>query len=323
MTPVVSLVSPRVDHDVLAWGRAFTTLGYEVRSVDGSNHREINGDVVVVHDPAGLGSHLAALTDALRLTEARVIVRHRDLPWQRRELGDIDLEPLRTLDGAWHATPNLRSRRELEARGFERVVCIQDCFDLDPSPGDRHATRTSLGFDPDDIVVLQPTTGHERKNIAGAVRYVNELSTFIRNRRLRLWIKGPIHDGFRATFDKLRERCLVDITIGAAPSAADAYAATDVVIFPAAWDCSGDVVFEAIAHRRPCVTSDYPVLAELIAGGIRVLPIDEPAALVKFLAQSESARQRNLDATARRARVSFSIDDLPSRLAALLDEVVA
>jgi glycosyltransferase involved in cell wall biosynthesis len=121
------------------------------------------------------------------------------------------------------------------------------------------------------------------------------------------------------TLDKLVDRCAVEVTIGTAPSAADAFAACDVVVFPPTWDCFGDAVFEAIGFRRPCVSTDYPVLAELTAGGVRALPIDDAAALVKFLAQPESRRQQQLDATARRARVSFSLDDLPARISAFLD----
>jgi glycosyltransferase involved in cell wall biosynthesis len=290
------------------WARALRSLGHDVQSTD----RCVSGtdnDLLVVHDPLMLDDPPADAD----------IVRWRDLPGQRRDLErSWDVDRFRT---ALHVTPTLHARRELEARGIERVECLPDAFDLDPPMGDRDRTRAWLGFEADDIVVLQPTVVAARKNPAGAVRYVNELAKLIRNRPLRLWIKGPIDDDHAELFAKVVDRCSVPVTVQEASTAADAYAACDTVIFPAPADAFGDVILEGVAHRRPVVSSEFPVLSELIAGGIRPLPIDDPAALVKFLGQRESSRRTHLDATARRARVSYSQDDFAGRVAELIARV--
>ena len=59
-----------------------------------------------------------AVAAALAGYTGRVVMHHHDLPWQRRHLAHngADLPPRH--EGALHATINLRSRRELEARGF-------------------------------------------------------------------------------------------------------------------------------------------------------------------------------------------------------------
>ncbi len=290
------------------WARALRSLGHDVRSTDQAASGG-DTDLLVVHDPLMLDDPPADAD----------IVRWRDLPGQRRDLERTwDVDRFRT---ALHVTPTLHARRELEARGVERVEFLPDAFDLDPPLGNRDHTRASLGFHADDVVLLQPTVVSERKNPAGAVRYVNELSKFIRNRPLRLWIKGPVDDDHAGMFAKVVDRCAVPVMVQEAPTAADAYAACDAVIFPAPADAFGDVILEGVAHRRPVVSSEFPVLSELIAGGIRTLPIDDPTALVKFLGQRESSRRTHLDATARRARVSYSQDDFVGRVGELLTRV--
>lgn len=319
MSATATILPARIDHDAAAWVAALRQLGWSIRSAEPSDVDWSAGDLVLVHDLAAFPPDDAnTLLAALRASHPSVLFRHRDLPWQRRDRDAYDIAALRSVPRAIHVTPSLGSRHELEARGFVGVHCLPDAFDLDPAPGARDAVRTELGFGHDEIVVLQPTRAEARKNVAGAVRFVNELAKIIRNRPLRLWIRGPVADDHRTLFERLSARCAVPVTVAEVERPADAYAACDVVVFPAAWDCSGDVVLEAIAHRRPCVATDFPVLGELVASGIRVLPIDDPGPTVRFLAQPEPARLRSLDATARRARVSYSLADLPDRVHKIL-----
>ena len=110
----------------------------------------------------------------------RVLFRHHDLPWQRRHLAHLGAELPPRVDGALHATINLRSRRELEARGYAGATTVHNFFDLDPPPGDRAATRAQFGFADDDFVLLQPSRAIERKNVPGAVRFAAHLARVMR-----------------------------------------------------------------------------------------------------------------------------------------------
>jgi len=56
------------------------------------------------------------------------------------------------------------------------------------------------------------------------------------------------------------------------------------------------------------------VLAELVAAGIRVFPTQQPDAVVKFLAERTEVRERYFDANISRARVSYSLSELPAAL---------
>ncbi len=317
-----TLFSPRSDLDQRSWTLALGVLGYSVEQFEADRIPEaatpLESSLVVIHDPAGLASGLQSILAFLEGYEGQIIVRHRDLPWQLRLEESSAYPLLKNLRSAIHATTNLRSRRELEARGYANVTTIHDAFELDPTLGDRSKARAHMGFGVDDIVLLQPTRATASKNFAGSVRYVNEIAKFIRNRPVRLWIKGPVEESYAKMFAKLLAACDVEVTVGEAESAADAYAACDAVIFPPSWDCFGDIVFEAVAHRRACISNNYPALAELTAGGIRVLPLDEPKWLVKFLAQSETKKMQHLEATARKAKVSFAINDLPARIGSVI-----
>ena len=78
-------------------------------------------DLVIVDNLCSLPLNVDAARAVARVAAAhhgRVLFRHHDLPWQRRHLAHLGAELPPRVDGALHATINLRSRRELEARGY-------------------------------------------------------------------------------------------------------------------------------------------------------------------------------------------------------------
>lgn len=248
---------------------------------------------------------------------AGVLFRHHDLPWDRgASTGAATLYPAPPrITGAVHAPLNLRGRRSLEARGYDNVVMVQKYFDFDLPHGDRAATRSAMGFADDDIVLWQPTKADARNNFAGTVRYLQQLVRVIPAGRVKLWLSGPVGDSYRATFDKLAAHIPVDVRVERIPHARDGYAACDVVLFPAARDRFGTIFLESIAARKPCVISGFPALGELEACGLKYFHADEPGELVKFLAKPS---ERFFDTNERRARISFSIEQLPAAISAAL-----
>ena len=252
-----------------------------------------------------------AVARAANEHHGHVVFRHHDLPWQRRHLAHLATELPPRLDGALHATINLRSRRELEARGFAGATTVHNFFALDPAPGDRAATRAQFGFADDELVVLQPSRAIERKNVPGAVRFAAYLARRMPDRPVHLWIAGPAEDGYADTFARIVERSDVPVTIGRADQVANAYAACDVVVFPSTWEGFGNPVIESIAARRACAAFPYPVLSEIVAAGVRCFSTEEPDVVVRFLAETEQRRETYFDVNLRRARLSYSLTDLP------------
>jgi mannosylglucosylglycerate synthase len=277
----------------------------------------LDADLVIVDNLCSLPLNVDAAHVVAAITarhRGRVLFRHHDLPWQRRHLAHLGADLPPRVDGAMHATINLRSRRELQARGYADATTVHNFFDLDPAPGNRDATRAALGFATDDFVMLQPSRAIERKNVPGAVRLATHLARVMPNRAVQLWISGPAEDGYAETLARLIDRSEVPVTIGRVQSAADAYAASDLVVFPSTWEGFGNPVIESIAARRACVAFPYPVLAEILAAGVRCFSTEQPELLVRFLAEPPGRRETYFDVNLRRARVSFSLPELPATI---------
>ena len=270
--------------------------------------------LVIVENLCSLPLNLPAAHAVARAAaehHGRVVFRHHDLPWQRRHLAHLAPEFPPRVDGALHATINLRSRRELEARGFAGATTIHNYFDLDPEPGDRAATRAAFGFGEHELVVLQPSRAIERKNVPGAVRLASHLARRAPDRGVVLWIAGPAEEGYADTLARIIERSDVPVTVGRAQRVADAYAACDLVAFPSTWEGFGNPVIESIGARRACAAFPYPVLAEIVAAGVRCFSTEQPDVLARFLGEPETRRETYFDVNLRRARLSFSLAELP------------
>jgi mannosylglucosylglycerate synthase len=286
--------------------------------VDEQKLREaLDADLVIVDNLCSLPLNVGAARAVARATHevsGRICFRHHDLPWQRRHLASLEGEFPPRVPGALHATINLRSRRELEARKHEHATTIHNYFDLTPPPGDRARTRAEFGFADDEFVLFQPARAIERKNIPGGLLFAQKLEKLAPALNLRYWLSGPAEDGYASTLDRILERAPVAITMGRAAAAADAYAAADLVVFPSTWEGFGNPVIESIAARRPCAAANYPVLAELTASGVRVFVTDRVDQVVRFLAEPPDVREQYYDVNLRRAAISFDIAQLPTAI---------
>jgi glycosyltransferase involved in cell wall biosynthesis len=237
------------------------------------------------------------------------VLHHHDLPWQRPSTAGITDLPPRPV-GALHVTINACSRADLRERGID-AVAITNAFALDAPPGDRDGARRTMGFGPDEVVVLQPARAIPRKNVPAAVEYVGALAALVAPRPVRFWLTGPAEDGYEAELDLLLARVPVPVTVGLGPSPADAYAAADVVVFPSTVEGFGNPVIESVVARRPLVVGHYPVLDEILAHGFDFFALDEPAAVAKLLDHPDP---KLLDRNLAIAREHYDLRDLPRRI---------
>jgi glycosyltransferase involved in cell wall biosynthesis len=274
-------------------------------------------DLVIVENLCSLpiNPDASALTAAVLADhDGRVAFHHHDLPWQRAGLPTpANIPPHR--DDSLHVTINDHSRVQLENRGFAAVT-LRNAFDLEPRRGDRDGTRAQFGFTPDDLVLLQPTRAIPRKNIPAAIAFAAELAAREPDRSVRLWITGPAEDGYDDVFSRLLAESVVPVNVGRAATAGDAYAAADLILFPSTWEGFGNPVIESIAHRRAIAVGSYPVLDELRAFGVHLLPIDDVDAVRGWLRSPDPAvLERNVDLV----RPHCSLADLPERIGQLFD----
>jgi len=354
VTPSAVLISYRLgDTDGVSietekWERALRTLGFATRRVAGELADDRRNDDVVLPwlawesthppTPADLSAALAgadlvvvenvcslplnewaARTVAsvlAALSDLRVVFHHHDLPWQRSRFASIaDLPP--AWPGSLHVTINDRSRRELAERGIAAHT-IRNVFDVDAPPGDRAATRARLGFEADDVVVLQPTRAIPRKNVGAGIEFTASLARHVRGGPVRYWLTGPAEEGYAPELDRLLARATVPVTVGRVAEVADAYAAADVVVFPSSWEGFGNPVIESVIARRPIAVARYPVLDELVGLGLDLFSIDAPAAVAAWLAAPDPA---SFDGNLAVVRRHFSAAELPARLEAAFTAV--
>jgi mannosylglucosylglycerate synthase len=333
-----------VSVEAAKWGRALAGLGFVVRRVAGELNGPAHGSDVslpwLALDPrsSAAAPHPQELTgavdDAALLVVAnvcslplnppaaaavagvaarftgRVVFHHHDLPWQRPNAGGHGLPPRQR--GALHVTINDLSRLELASRGIDAVT-IGNVFDVDAPPGDRVGTRHTFGFTERDVVVLQPTRAIPRKNVPAALAFAEALAGMLPDVAVRYWLTGPAEDGYGPTLETLLAGARVPVTLGLAPSPADAYAASDAVVFPSTWEGFGNPVVESAIARRPLAVGHYPVLDEILALGFRFFSVNNPAAVAACLRRPDPVP---LDANLAVARRHCSEASLPGRLQA-------
>ncbi len=279
-------------------------------------------DLVVVENLCSLPLNVEAATataDVLARHDGRVLFHHHDLPWERPSLADGDAFPPRR-PNSLHVTINQQARDALSAREIESVV-VRNAFDLDPLPGDRVRTRQAFGFADSDLVVLQPTRAIPRKEVGAGIAFAESIRTSIRSddpdRIVRFWITGPAEDGFDADLARLIDATSIPVTVGRAPSPADAYAAADIVVLPSSWEGFGNPVIEAIIADRPLAAARYPVLLELLDLGLAIPGLDDPPAIARQVGRPDPNSEPNHACL----RAHFDLVDLPDRIRAALTAI--
>jgi glycosyltransferase involved in cell wall biosynthesis len=160
--------------------------------------------------------------------------------------------------------------------------------------------------------MVQPTRAIRRKDVPRALAFAQRIAESLPG-PLRFWITGPAEEGYGPELEQILRDATIPVSVGRAPRAEDAYAASDAVVFPSAWEGFGNPVIESIVARRPLAVAHYPVLDELLALGFEFFSVDEPAALAAWLQHPDESR---LDSNLTIARAHFDLWELPNRIAA-------
>ncbi|MBV8949276.1 MAG: glycosyltransferase [Actinobacteria bacterium] len=175
-----------------------------------------------------------------------------------------------------------------------------------------------MGFERDDVVILQPTRAIGRKNVPGALEFARRLQEALPDRRVQYWITGPAEDGYGPVLDALVAGAPVVVRQGRVARVPDAYAAADLVVLPSTWEGFGNPMVEAAIARRVVVAGEFPVRAELEALGLRFLSpdsVDNAAAWVR------APDEAWLDANVNAVRRHLDLRSLPRRLGDALRRV--
>jgi glycosyltransferase involved in cell wall biosynthesis len=333
----VCFVSPRLGEPdgvsvaAAAWMAAFERLGFLVRTVAGEGDADCllpglaldaeaplppadlaaaigPSGVVVVENILSLPLNRAAARLVKRyLRGRRAILHHHDLPWQREGFGDLG--PWPPDDPGWvHVTINELSRRQLLERGIEAATVYNAV--LPPEPGDGTRARAAIGVAAERLLLLQPTRAIARKNVPAGLRLAEALGA-------TYWLTGPAEDGYGPELERVLGEAACDIRRGLPDGIgiADAYEASDAVVFPSTWEGFGLPLIESALYRKPLAVGRFPMVDELAAFGFTWFPSDDPGPLRAFLEQPDFEL---LDRNYAVAAQHFSVDALAGRLAEIL-----
>lgn len=281
-----------------SWARSLETLGFDVVTVAGDGPVDrllpglaigaetpptweeldealIDADLVVVENLCTIPMNLPASRIVAATLRARpAIMHHHDPPWQRSRFQHVTELPYD--DASWrHVTINDLTRRQLVDRGIAATT-IYNGFEVDGIAGDRDGTRFLLEVEPDELLFVHPVRAIARKDVPTAVRFAEVLGA-------TYWLLGDAEEDYDDELRRILGRARCRVLRGWSGDIADAYAASDAVLFPSTWEGFGNPPIEAALHRKPCVVGPYPVARELAAMGFHWFPSDNPEPLAAFL----------------------------------------
>jgi glycosyltransferase involved in cell wall biosynthesis len=252
-----------------------------------------NALAIPINIPLGM-----AITEFIAETGMPTVAHHHDFSWERkrflisavRDYMQLSFPP--NLQSMRHVVINSAASRQLShRRGISNEV-IPNVFDFanpPPPPPNGNLLREELGFEDDDLFVLQPTRVVPRKWIERAVELVNLLGL----KKPRLVVShesGDEGDLYAKRIVEYAERLGVEVIyigekVGSAHcfkarcdrkyTIGDAYQNADLVTYPSGYEGFGNAFLEAIYFGKPIVVNRYSIFVEDIEPcGFEVIPFE-------------------------------------------------
>jgi glycosyltransferase involved in cell wall biosynthesis len=235
-----------------------------------------NALTIPLHVPLGL-----ALTETVAETQLPTIAHHHDFYWERvrfsvNAVSDyIRMAFPPNLNNIRHVVINSAAQEQLAHRTGISSTIIPNVLDFENPPKvSRKRTevfRQSIGLEPDDRMILQPTRIVQRKGIEFAIELVKEL----KNDRNKLVISHEAGDEGMEYAEWLKEYAcehgvdlrLVAVRItdpwngngnkGGKYSLWDVYPYADFITYPSLYEGFGNAFLEAIYFKKPMLINRY------------------------------------------------------------------
>ena len=239
-----------------------------------------NALAIPMNIPLGL-----ALTELIAETGMPAVAHHHDFRWERKRfLINAVQDYLKcsfppNLRSMRHVVINSEASRQLSYRTGLSNVVVPNVFDFAnpplPPPNGK-LLREELGFEADDLFVLQPTRVVPRKWIERAVELVS-LMDLERPRVVVSHEAGDEGDLYAQRVAQYAERLGVEVIyagdrVGCARSfkttcdskytIEDAYHNADLVTYPSGYEGFGNAFLEAIYFKKPIVVNRYSIFVE-------------------------------------------------------------
>jgi mannosylglucosylglycerate synthase len=261
-------------------------------------------DVLVVQNALAIPMNIplgVALRDVIRETGIPTIAHHHDFYWERERFmvnripKFLRLAFPPRLPSIQHVVISTVMQRELQIRYNIKATYIPNVFDFEnpPPPPDDYSRsfREEMGFDAEDIVVLQPTRLIARKSIERAIELVQMLAN---RHQYRFVITGEPSDEPGPYFEWIFDRAVrsgVDVyfigdRIGTRRGTNrngermytlwDVYSQSDLVTYLSAYEGFGNALIETLYFKRPLVVNQYiQYRSDIATAGVRAVEIND------------------------------------------------
>lgn len=240
-----------------------------------------------------------ALAEFLHEISTPAIAHHHDFYWERSRFTVNAVNDY--LEMAFppkdpeliHTVINKNAVDTLAWRKGVSSILIPNVLDFDNpeelTPQEVIDMKETLGFEPDDIVFLQPTRVVPRKGIEHAIRLISLLD----NPKIKLCISHESGDeGFdyesmlremasregvdlRFVSEHISEKRNLSTTGKKTYSLWDVYSIADLVTYPSLYEGFGNAFLEAVLHRKPLLVNRYDIfLRDIEPKGFETITID-------------------------------------------------
>lgn len=243
-----------------------------------------NAVTIPMHVPLGI-----AITEFLAETGMPAISHNHDFYWERsrflvnavQDLLDMAFPP--SLPNLQHVTINSAARDELAWRKGLTSILVPNVLDFENPAryptADPADVRKHLGFEPDDILILQPTRVVPRKGIEHAITIVSKL----KDPRCKLVVSHESGDEGHGYMESLMEHAsdmgvdlrFIHTKLGetsiegnssnggdAQYSLWDVYPCCDLVTYTSLYEGFGNALLETVLFRKPLVINRYSIWIE-------------------------------------------------------------
>ncbi|MBW1800052.1 MAG: glycosyltransferase family 4 protein [Deltaproteobacteria bacterium] len=239
-----------------------------------------------------------AITELLAETGMPAVAHHHDFSWERprflingvQDYLNYAFPPV--LESLRHVVINSEASRQLSYRKGLSNVIIHNVFDF-ANPAEVspvcHALKKELGFNNEDLFVLQPTRVVPRKWIERAV----ELVALLEMKNPRLVVSHESGDEGDLYAERILEyarhldveliyigdriglsRCF-KVNDDRPYTIDDVYHSADLVTYPSGYEGFGNAFIEAIYFKKPIVVNRYSIFVEDIEPcGFEVIPFE-------------------------------------------------
>ncbi|HUI72934.1 MAG TPA: glycosyltransferase family 4 protein [Spirochaetia bacterium] len=298
---------------------------------------------IPMHLPLGM-----ALTELIAETGIPTIAHHHDFSWEHpRFLSNACQDILNMafppdLPSVRHVVISSIAQAELAARRSVAASVVFNVMDFErkpPRPSESDSQfRAVMGFEKDDLLILQPTRVVQHKGIEQAISLIQLLD--VPNARLivshSLYDEGPSYaewieksaglQGVTLNFiyDKLAEESVSKGSGERLFSLRDVYPHADLVTYPSTLEGFGNAFLEAVYYGKPIVVNRYPVfIVDIEPKGFDVVSTDgyftdSTLTQVKEVLADPDRRRRMAEHNLEIARRHFSFQILRRELANLI-----